>query len=411
VLLRAVEVSRRFRGLQALTGYNLDLQAGEILGVIGPNGAGKTTLFNVMTGFVRPTTGSIELRGEEITQLRPDQVARRGIARTFQTIRLFGKLSVLDNVKIGQQLHGKVGFWETLVSAPSFIRKERELEKQAMQRLDDLGLADLHAYPAMALSYGDQRKVEIARALALEPQVVLLDEPAAGMNPFETTELLSFIRGIHERYTKFLSKYFIARYTEQGGKMLLEDTYKSGDKDFSAQLTKIKNLDPQPDFVFVSAIPDDIGTIVKQARDQGVMLPIVGGDGYDTPLLTDVPGPEKSANVFFSTHLGIYGDDPTAGKFRAAFVKEFGAEPQSVFAALAYDGVYLMADAITRAGSVDHKAIRDALAATKGWKGASGEITYPPGERIPSKSVALIEVKNGKFNLLEIVVPNKIPAP
>jgi branched-chain amino acid transport system ATP-binding protein len=200
VLLRAVEVSRRFRGLQALTGYNLDLQAGEILGVIGPNGAGKTTLFNVMTGFVRPTTGRIEFRGEEITRLRPDQVARRGIARTFQTIRLFGKLSVLDNVKIGQQLHGNVGFWETLVSAPSFVRKERELEKQAMQRLDDLGLADLHAYPAMALSYGDQRKVEIARALALEPQVVLLDEPAAGMNPFETTELLAFIRGIHERY-------------------------------------------------------------------------------------------------------------------------------------------------------------------------------------------------------------------
>lgn len=123
VLLRAVEVSRRFRGLQALTGYNLDLQAGEILGVIGPNGAGKTTLFNVMTGFVRPTAGSIEFRGEEITRLRPDQVARRGIARTFQTIRLFGKLSVLDNVKIGQQLHGKVGFRETLVSAPSFLRK------------------------------------------------------------------------------------------------------------------------------------------------------------------------------------------------------------------------------------------------------------------------------------------------
>ena len=200
VLLRAVEVSRRFRGLQALTGYNLELQAGEILGVIGPNGAGKTTLFNVMTGFVRPTTGRIELRGEEITHLRPDQVARRGIARTFQTIRLFGKLSVLDNVKIGQQLHGKAGFWETLVSAPSFNRKERELEQQAMQRLDDLGLADLHAYPAMGLSYGDQRKVEIARALALEPQVVLLDEPAAGMNPHETTELLAFIRRIHERY-------------------------------------------------------------------------------------------------------------------------------------------------------------------------------------------------------------------
>src|SRR3979490_420679 len=184
-ILEARSVSRRFRGLLALNDYNLELQAGEILGVIGPNGAGKTTLFNVMTGFVRPTTGRMEFRGEEISRLRPDQVARRGIARTFQTIRLFGRLSVLDNVKVAQQLHGKAGFWETLVSAPSFVRKERELEKQAMQRLDDLGLADLHAFPAMALSYGDQRKVEIARALALEPHVVLLDEPAARMNPHE----------------------------------------------------------------------------------------------------------------------------------------------------------------------------------------------------------------------------------
>ena len=212
-------------------------------------------------------------------------------------------------------------------------------------------------------------------------------------------------------YTKFLAKYFIARFTEQGGKMLLEDTYKGGDKDFSAQMTKIKNLQPQPDFVFSSSNPDDIGTIVKQARDQGVMLPIVGGDGYDTPLLLEIPGPERSANVFFSTHLGIYGDDPTAVKFRDAFKKEFNAEPQSVFAALGYDGVNLVADAMKRAGGIDHKAVRDALAATKGWKGASGEITYPAGDRIPSKSVALIEVNSNKFNLLNVVVPEKIPEP
>jgi branched-chain amino acid transport system ATP-binding protein len=120
VLLRATDVSRRFRGLLALKDYWLELRRGEVLGVIGPNGAVKTTLFNVVTGFVRPTTGRIGLLGEDITRLRPDQVTRRGIARTFQTIRLFGKLSVLDNVKIAGQLHVRAGFWETLVSSPSF---------------------------------------------------------------------------------------------------------------------------------------------------------------------------------------------------------------------------------------------------------------------------------------------------
>ncbi|GEM_PF-36220 len=214
-----------------------------------------------------------------------------------------------------------------------------------------------------------------------------------------------------QEYTRFLAKYFKERYTELGGNLLGEDTYQTGDKDYSAQFTKIKSLNPAPDFVYISAMPDDIGTIIKQARDQGVNQPIVGGDGYDTPLLVQVAGPERSNNVYFSTHLGVYGDDPTAKAFSDAYAKEYGGPPDTVFAALGYDSVNMMADAIKRAGSDDPKAIRDALAQTQNFKGASGTISYKPGERIPSKSVALIQVKDGKFNLLDVVVPEKVPAP
>ena len=199
-ILRATGVGRAFRGLQALADYDLDLRRGEILGVIGPNGAGKTTLFNVVTGFLPPTAGRIAFRGRDITGLAPDRVARLGIARTFQNIRLFARMTVLDNVKTAQQLHGRAGFWETVVTAPSFRRKERVLEDRALAHLDSLGLAGFHDAFATALPYGFQRKLEIARALATEPTVLLLDEPAAGMNTQETAELTGFVRDIHARF-------------------------------------------------------------------------------------------------------------------------------------------------------------------------------------------------------------------
>jgi len=200
IILQARGVGRAFRGLQALADYDLDLQQGEILGVIGPNGAGKTTLFNVVTGFLPPTAGTITFRGRDITGHSPDRIARLGIARTFQNIRLFARMTVLDNVKTAQQLRGRVGFVETLVSAPSFLRKERALTERAMAHLASLGLSGFAGAYATALPYGDQRKLEIARALATGPAVLLLDEPAAGMNAQETAELTAFIRDIHDRF-------------------------------------------------------------------------------------------------------------------------------------------------------------------------------------------------------------------
>jgi branched-chain amino acid transport system ATP-binding protein len=200
IILEATDLSRSFRGLQALADYQVSLRTGEILGVIGPNGAGKTTLFNVITGFLPPTSGTIRLRGTDITGKEPDQVTALGIARTYQNIRLFARMTVLDNVKTAQQLRGKGNFWETILSTPNFRRQERDLTERAYTHLESLGLARFADIYAAALPYGFQRKLEIARALATEPVVLLLDEPAAGMNAQETAEITGFIREIHERF-------------------------------------------------------------------------------------------------------------------------------------------------------------------------------------------------------------------
>lgn len=213
-------------------------------------------------------------------------------------------------------------------------------------------------------------------------------------------------------YTLLLGKYFKERFTELGGQIVLEDTYQTGDKDFSAQITKLKGLGTQPDALFISSGPDDVGTIVKQFRDAGVDKPIVGGDGYDTPLLVEIAG-KGAENTYFTTHSLMdaqLGTDAVK-KFIAAYQAEFKTPPENAFAGLGYDTVKLLADAIKRAGSADPKAIREALAKTKDLPGVTGSITFQPGSRIPQKGVTVILVKDGKFTLAAEVVPQKVPAP
>ncbi len=214
-------------------------------------------------------------------------------------------------------------------------------------------------------------------------------------------------------YTTLLAKYWKERYAELGGKVVLEDTYSQGDTDFSAQITRLKTLSPMPACLYVAALQaSDAGAIAKQIRDAGITSPMVGGDGYDGPELVGVGG-TGAENVYFTTHALISAEKGTdkMKAFIAAYNKEYGKDPESAFAALGYDAVYLMVDAIKRAGSTDPKAIRDSLASTKGFVGVTGTVTYQPGVRIPQKSVTIIAIVDGQYTLGAEVTPEKVPAP
>ena len=197
-LLEVRGLSKSFRGLQALIDYDLRLPAGTIHGVIGPNGAGKTTLFHVLSGFLRPTAGTIRFDDRDITGSPAYRVARLGIARTFQNIRLFGDLPVVDNVKAGLQGHAPRSLVGTLLSSKAFRTAEQDLMTRAIELLGLFGLEQHQGRLARHLSYGDQRRLEIARAVATNPRILLLDEPNAGMNPVETQALLGLIRRIRD---------------------------------------------------------------------------------------------------------------------------------------------------------------------------------------------------------------------
>jgi branched-chain amino acid transport system ATP-binding protein len=199
-LLRASGLGRVFGGLTALADYEVNLGEGELLGVIGPNGAGKTTLFNVLTGLVEPTSGSVRFAGADITGAKPHRLAEAGVARTFQNIRNFRSLSVLDNVKLALQVHRPSPLWRTVLLTRGYRVGEREVTARALDLLDLLQLSDVRDARADALPYGAQRRLEIACALALEPRLLLLDEPAAGMNPTETLDLLRLIQRVHKEF-------------------------------------------------------------------------------------------------------------------------------------------------------------------------------------------------------------------
>jgi branched-chain amino acid transport system ATP-binding protein len=207
-ILEVDDVTIQFGGLTALDSVSFDIREGEILGLIGPNGAGKTTCFNVMTGVYQATSGQVRFDGTPLTKMKRHQITRLGIARTFQNIRLFKSMTVLENVMVGADAHSKVGFFDALFRTPRHRRTEGAALKRANELLDIVGITARSDELASNLSYGDQRRLEIARAMATGPKLLCLDEPAAGFNPAEKVKLMDLIRRVRdEGYTVLLIEH------------------------------------------------------------------------------------------------------------------------------------------------------------------------------------------------------------
>jgi branched-chain amino acid transport system ATP-binding protein len=203
-LLEAKDISKRFGGVQALAEVSFTIKHGEIYGLIGPNGAGKTSLFNVLTGIYVPEGGSFTFDGEPLNRLKPNDVAERGIARTFQNIRLFQNLSALENVMIGRHVRSKAGVFGAILRDKATVAEEEAIEKRSYELLEYVGVSKRANALAKHLAYGDQRRLEIARALATEPKLLALDEPAAGMNATETQALKRLLEDIRRDGTTIL---------------------------------------------------------------------------------------------------------------------------------------------------------------------------------------------------------------
>ncbi|HMQ52803.1 MAG TPA: ABC transporter substrate-binding protein [Anaerolineae bacterium] len=205
-------------------------------------------------------------------------------------------------------------------------------------------------------------------------------------------------------FTTALASFFKERWEARGGEIVLEDIYQSGDTDFSAQIARVKELDPQPDVLFISAVPNEAGITTLQFREAGLNQPILSGDGFDTPLIGEVAG-DLATDVYYSTHASLDNPDPKVANFVSAYEAAYGNPPENAFAALGYDMMNLIADAIERAGADDPAAIRDALAGTQDFQAVTGTITYPEGQRKPAKSVTIIQVQNGAYSFAAEITP------
>ncbi len=199
-LLQIEGLTHFFGGLKAVSDFNLELSGGEVVGLIGPNGAGKTTVFNLITGVYKPSVGRIRFQGQELVGLQSCQIISMGIARTFQTIRLFRDLTVLDNVRLGHFSQARYGIRDALMRSGNFRDEEKRIKDKALELLEAFNLTRYAYVPAKALPYGEQRRLEIARALSSNPKLLLLDEPAAGMNPREIDELLERIAWLKDEF-------------------------------------------------------------------------------------------------------------------------------------------------------------------------------------------------------------------
>jgi branched-chain amino acid transport system ATP-binding protein len=199
-ILKTDKITMKFGGLTAVSEFDMKIEKNEIIGLIGPNGAGKTTCFNMITGVYTPTEGKIYFEDKDITGEKTHEITKLGIARTFQNIRLFKELSVLDNVLIANHMRLGSNLFSSIIKTPDYRKKEKKIREKSLSLLRDVGLEDLKDEKSSSLPYGKQRRLEIARALATDPKLLILDEPAAGMNPQESNELMDFIRDIRDRF-------------------------------------------------------------------------------------------------------------------------------------------------------------------------------------------------------------------